>query len=423
MKKRVIALLLCAMTAVAMTGCGNNGENADSTEIAGDAVEGTEAEEAADAGFVSMDFNYTAGDLVTLCDYSSIPVELTDDYEVNDDDVTDYLETLFSYYGPFYTADDTKTTVEEGDIVNVDYVGKVDGEAFDGGTAESQNIDVYNNTSASGSGFIDGFSDGLKGASVGDVVDWDVTFPEDYSNEDLAGQPAVFTFTVNSIQKEITVDEVDDAFAQENFGVDTVDEMKEEIKSYLESSASSSKDSAIYTALQDYLLDNCTVEVPEDYLAARTYNVKQQFINSNCDGDESQLETYLSTYYGITVEEAETQWEEMMDENIRLELIMEAICDAENIEADESGYQSYVDTLVSSYGVDSAEDLYKTYGYDNAEWGENYFKIIYRGNLAFDQLKETAAVTVVEPEETESTEEATEEAIETESTEDTQAAE
>ncbi|MGN0140849.1 MAG: trigger factor [Roseburia sp.] len=395
MKKKVIALLLCAMTVTAMAGCGKQGEKVDGTEAVGEeSTSGTET--ASQAEYVSLDFDIKPDELVKLCDYSAIPVELTQEYTVDDGDVEDYFAQLFSYYGPFYVADDTKTTVEEGDIVNVDYVGKLDGVAFDNGSAENQNIDVYNNCAAGGSGFIDGFTEGLKGASVGDVLDCDVTFPENYQNTDLAGKAVVFTFTVNSIQKEIGLEDVDDAFAQENFQADTVEDMYADIRSYLESSAESSKEEEIYTALQDYLLANCTVTVPEDYLTARTYNLKQQFINSSCGGDESQLESYLSTYYGLTVEEAEAQWQEMMDENIRMELIMEAICDAEGIEADETGYQTYITSLMSNAGYDSEKTLYETYGYGDADWGKKYFEVIYRGNLAFEQLRGTAQVTVAE---------------------------
>ena len=105
------------------------------------------------------------------------------------------MEKIFTQGGPFYTADPDKTTVEEGDIVNVDYVGKLDGEAFSGGTAEDQNIDVSNNSSASGSGYIDGFTDGLIGASVGDVIDSNVTFPDEYpNNPDLAGKKLYYIY-------------------------------------------------------------------------------------------------------------------------------------------------------------------------------------------------------------------------------------
>ena len=176
MKKRVLALLLCVSTAISMTGCGSKGESVEATE----AVENTESTEEVPAVPLAQ-YDLKGSDYVTLCDYSAIPVTISGDYDVTDQDVLDYVEKIFTQGGPFYTADPDKTTVEEGDIVNVDYVGKLDGEAFSGGTAEDQNIDVSNNSSTSGSAYIDGFTDGLIGASVGDVIDSNVTFPDDSS--------------------------------------------------------------------------------------------------------------------------------------------------------------------------------------------------------------------------------------------------
>lgn len=112
-------------------------------------------------------------------------------------------------------------------------------------------------THATGTGYIDGFTDGLKGASVGDVIDCDVTFPDDYGNTDLAGKAVVFTFTVNSIQKEMTIDDVDDAFAKEQFQVDTVDEMYDQIRSYMESVPSIISRKTLRLPCRNYLIDNC----------------------------------------------------------------------------------------------------------------------------------------------------------------------
>ncbi|MFR4734326.1 MAG: hypothetical protein ACLT9J_10790 [Agathobacter rectalis] len=128
--------------------------------------------------------------------------------------------------------------------------------------------------------FIDGFTDDLKGASVGDVIDSDVTFPDNYGNADLAGKQVVFTFTVNSIQKEMTLDDVDDDFAQKQFQADTVDDMYAQIKSFLENQASSNKDSDTYTAVQEYLLENCKVDIPEDYLTARVNDYEKQYVQN-----------------------------------------------------------------------------------------------------------------------------------------------
>lgn len=403
--------MLCTMMAVTALGCGGKKNNAaEGTEIA-ESVNGTETTEAeaeAAVEYESPAYDLKASDYVTLCDYSKVPVTITGDYDVDDQDAKDYFEQMFSYYGPFYVADDTKTTVGEGDIVNVDYVGKLDGEAFDNGSAEDQNIDVDNNCSAGSqsSSFIDGFTDDLKGASVGDVIDSDVIFPDNYGNADLAGKQVVFTFTVNSIQKEMTLDDVDDEFAQKQFQADTVDDMYAQIKTFLENTASSNKDSDTYAAVQQYLLDNCKVDIPEDYLTARVNDYEKQFVQNNCDGDDSKLEDYVSKQYNMTLDEVRQEWRSGMEKNISMEFITGAIAEKEGTELDEDGFSSYVQTLMSSNNFSSEEDLYKNYGYGDAAYGEKYLRQIYVDNLALQSVKDNAEVTVEAPAETESTESA-----------------
>lgn len=390
MKKRIVALLLSTMMAFSVIGCGND----KNTEDKGSATESVESTESAGTSvYETPAFDLKASDYVTLCDYENMEVTIEGDYEVGEQDVKDYFAQMFSTYGPFYQADETKTTIEEGDIVNVDYVGKLDGEAFDGGTAENQNIDVYNNSAAGGgTGYIDGFTEGLKGASVGDVIDCDVTFPEDYQAENLAGKAVVFTFTVNSIQKEMELEDVDDAFAKEQFNVDTVDEMYAQLRTYLESAAESTRLSDTYSAIHNYLLENCTVEIPEDYLTARVNDYQTQFINANLGGDASKLEEYLTTNYGKTLEEAKEEWKSGMEQNISLEFIMETIAEKENVTLDEEGYASYIQNLVSNNGFASEEALYKNYGYDDAAFGEAYLRQIYVDNLALDKVKEKVKI-------------------------------
>lgn len=404
MKKKAVALLLSTMMAVSVIGCGNNKdtkENVSSTEM----VETTETAEA--PAYESVAFDLNAADYVTLCDYNNMEVSIDGDYVVEEQDVKDYFAQMFNSYGPFYTVDEAKTTIGEGDIVNVDYVGKLDGEAFEGGTAENQNIDVYNNSAAGGAtGYIDGFTEGLKGASVGDVIDCDVTFPEDYQAENLAGKPVVFTFTVNSIQKEMTLEDVDDKFAKEQFNVDTVEEMYAQMQTYLEKAAESAKASDTYSAIQNYLLENCTVEVPKDYLSARVNDYETQFVQNFLSGDASGLEDYLSTNYGKTLDEAREEWKSGMEQNISLEFIMETIAEKEKIELDEEGYSTYIQNLVSSNGFASEEALYKNYGYDDAAYGEKYLRQIYIDNLALEKIKDK--VKVIETNATEAATESTE---------------
>lgn len=406
MKKKLAVLMLSTMLAVTAAGCGADGnKNVESTET----VESTEA---APAQYepVSKTFDVNAADYVKLSNYKGIEVSITGDYDVEDEDVKNYFETSFEEFGPFIMEDTSKTTIGEGDIVNVDYVGKLDGEAFEGGTAEAQIIDVSKNASADGTKYIEGFTEGLIGASVGDVVDCNVTFPEDYGNAELAGQGVVFTFTVNSIQKERSLEDVDDAFAMEQFQVETVEEMYALIMSQLEQLAERTKMDDTYTAAQEYLRENSTVEVPKDYLAARVSDYKAQFIDYYCGGDESQLESYLSTNAGKTVEQAEEEWNTGMEEKIKLEFILEVIAKAEGLELVEEEYESYIQSMVSSNQLSTEEALYEAYGYGDAEYGEKYIRQIYLDNLALELVVTNAKVTEAPAEESTESMDSTEEA-------------
>ena len=410
MKKRIVALMLGMTMMMTAAACGSDeGSAAEGTEIA----ESTEAGAADTESVVSASsaFDLKGSDYVELCDYNAIEVTITGEYDVTDEAVQEYFQQMFDAYGPFYTEDPDKTTISEGDIVDVDYVGTLDGVAFTGGSAEHQEIDVYNNCSVTGSGYIDGFTDALKGASVGDVIEANVTFPETYGNTELAGKEVVFTFTVNSIQKEMTIDEVDDAFAKEQFEVDTVDDMYAEIRDYMESSATYNKESDTYLAVQDYLIENCTVEIPEDYLAARVGDYKNQYIQVNCGGDESQLEAYLSDYYGKTVAEMEEYWNEAMSESIKLELIMDAIADELGIKVDEDELETYVQQMVTNNGYESAAAMYELYGYGDAAYGQTYFRDLYSYDLALEKVIENVTVKVEAPEAVDT------EAVDTEGTE------
>lgn len=160
MKRKIIAILLVCMAVSSAAGCGTKGGAAADTETE-ILTEGTEA---ALSGS-SLDLKYNAEDYVKLGDYMNTEVTLKEaDYTVTEESVNNYVDQLISYSKP-YLPDETKTVVEKGDIVDVNYVGKKDGVAFDGGTAENQMIDTGANADAvQGTGFIEGFSDALIGA-------------------------------------------------------------------------------------------------------------------------------------------------------------------------------------------------------------------------------------------------------------------
>jgi len=389
MKKRLLALFMCMTMVLAATGCGSENKNSvDNTE--------TESTENTESGMPTPDlakYTFTYSDYVTLGEYTGIPVELSDSYEVADGAEVEYLEQLISTYGPFYTEDADKTVIEEGDIVNVNYVGKLDGVAFDGGSAENQLIDVSGNCSVSGSPYIDGFTTGLLGAEVGSEVDCDVTFPAEYHNADLAGKPVVFTFTVNSIQRELTLDDVDDTFAQEQFNVETVEEMYAMIKEGLTSNALYYKNLETEYVMRQHLFEICEVEIPADYFADLFDAYCDVIVYEQLDGDETQLEEFFSMYYGYTIDEMQQNFRE----SVQYEFILSAIAEKEGIGFDEAFFEEYVENAVAEGGYGNRETLYEIVGYGDAAYGEMYMENSSIWTKVLEKLEETAVITVAEP--------------------------
>lgn len=323
---------------VAATVAGSEGENLSELWI---------AEEEA----ISI-LDYELSEYVKLCDYSQLSIDV-DYVEVDDEYVVNAInQTLQSY--PGYEVTD-KQTVEDGDLVNIDYVGTVDGEEFDGGSAEGAHLSI-------GSGqFIDGFEDGLIGASVGEKVTLNLTFPEDY-DESLAGKDVVFEVTVNSIDEEVTYtyDQLTDDYVSETFGYETVEDFYQYVRQYYEDSAESTKTSDARTTLVSKLTEECEVTVPEELLINRVKQYLSSF-EASVEQSGTTVTEYLQYNYGYAPEEFEDQILSMMEQSISEQMILAAIAEKENIVADEEGFGEYVDSYVSYYGFEDREALYEEY--------------------------------------------------------------
>lgn len=365
MKRKAVVLALCGMLVLSAVGCGQKDET-------------------------SSGVKYDVDDYVTLGEYSGLTVELTDDYTVTEDLINSTMEGLIAQAAPL-VADDTQTVVQSDSLVNVDYVGKMDGVAFSGGTASNVSLDVASNSDlSSGSSYIDGFTSGLVGAKVGDVIDCDVTFPESYGNESLAGQQVTFMFTINYIGKKMTVDQLTDAFVSENFGAATVDEFKKTVETYVNQTAENSRQNDIRSAVMEQVQANATVdEVPEDLLKLRVQEYAQVYENLYCNG--TTLEKYLSSNYGVTVDQFMEDITESIKENLVVELIFEAIAKKEGIELDEEGFEEYCQNLMENNDLDSREDLYTAYA-PEAKTGESYLRKMYVCNLACEFCVDRAVV-------------------------------
>ncbi|MCI2049486.1 MAG: trigger factor [Lachnospiraceae bacterium] len=226
MNKKLLAAVLAAATAVTMlTGCGSS------------------------SGEYLKDIK--ASDYVELCDYKSIPVEEAKT-EVTDDYLNMYIQYTLSSKASYEEVTD-HDTVKSGDVVNIDYEGKIDGKDFDGGSSTGYDLTIGSNS------FITGFEDGLIGQKTGSTATLNLKFPDDYSNSDVAGKAVVFTVKINKIEKLVTPELTDDWVKNQNIdGVTTADEYKAYMKQQLEDQAQSTYDSDVQSKISQYLEDNCT---------------------------------------------------------------------------------------------------------------------------------------------------------------------
>jgi len=379
MKKKIIMSMLLLCLACATAGCGDKSDKSP-------------------AGSKSTDIAYNVDDFVTLGDYMDVEVTLNEeDYQVTDENLSQYAEDMISYF-KVYTKDDSKTEVGENDVIDVDYVGKKDGEAFEGGSAQNQIIDVANNYNpVTNSGYIEGFTSGLAGAKVGDVVDCKVTFPEDYQVEDLAGQEVTFTFTINSVQRPAKLEDLNDDLAKMYFQVDTKEEFMKQIKTVLEAQMEMNRQSDIRMEVIDKVTEKCDVkELPQGLLEARVDEYLAGVEKKYCS-DGTSMEEYVKNSYGTTLEEYEKNITSTMEENIKQEMVFEAIAKKEDMEFDEEGYKNYISNLVQNGKYDSEDSLYETYGPDK-EAGKAYLEKIYLQQKACQKIVENTKVNYKEKE-------------------------
>ena len=271
--------------------------------------------------------------------------------DVTEEDIENELnESIDSYLEPVKVLD--RDTVEKGDIVNIDYTGRLNGVAFDGGSAKGFDLTIGSGT------FIDGFEDGLIGVKTGEEVVLDLTFPDYYpNNEDLAGQLTEFTVKVNSIshKPEVTDDIVKEATAGEYA---TINDYKVYIKEDLEKSAAQYADSIMYDDLWSMAVDNATVtkDFPEDMLKEKVDKMRQN-AQSYAAAYGVDFDTYLSGMMGVTREEFDAQIEDYAVTAAKESMVLLAIAKAEGLEVTSDELNKAIDEYVELYQYDSAEDF------------------------------------------------------------------
>lgn len=240
--------------------------------------------------------------------------------------------------------------VQSGDIVSLDYEGSVDGAAFDGGKGENQELTIGSGT------FIPGFEDQLIGAQIGADVEVNVTFPEDYRAEELAGKEAVFRCRVNAIHvKELP--DVDDEFAQEVSEFDTLDEYKADIKARLlkdkEEEAGKLKEDAVIGKI----IENAKMDIPDAMVEYQTEQLMEDFAQ-RIQSQGISLEQYLQ-FTGMTMDSYKEQLRPRALKNIQSRLVLEAVAEAEDVQASDEDVEAEFAKMAENYNmeIDKVKEL------------------------------------------------------------------
>lgn len=375
MKKTVLFLLL-AFTLTILAGCsGNKTEKTGETteKAAAETVAETETETSVDlsslpgtagtGGTVDPDAinglvealevvePEVLGTVASLAEYKGITVAGVTHVEITAEDVEDYINDTIL---PNYT-EETEEPIQNGDVANIDYEGKKDGVAFDGGTAQGYDLSI-----GSGS-FIDGFESGLVGHKAGETVDLNLTFPENYNAEELAGQAVVFTVKINSVKRQ---PELTDEIARNVDSTCTsADALRETIRAYLQNSQDMNEQQELYYNAVTAVLENSEVTSAEDAIAFTVNNYIRNCAEYFPSLYGVDFGTMLS-YYGMSFEEFVSEYSEVADSTVAQRVVLREIAKKENltvtgedIEAFAEAYGSSVEMLQESLGEKLLEEL------------------------------------------------------------------
>ena len=275
-----------------------------------------------------------------LGDYKSLKYEV-EEAAVTDEDVDKEINSTRERYAEWEV---TEEAAENGDTVNINYKGLKDGVAFDGGTAENHDLVL-----GSGS-FIPGFEDQLVGVKAGDEKALNLTFPEDYHSEELAGAAVVFEVKVNEVKKKV-LPEVNDDFAKDlNWpDVESLDDLKKTIRERLETSRKNTAENEAANKLMEQLVEMTEVEVPEIMIENEVEAQIQQFAQQ-VQGAGLSLSQYMK-FAGLTVDSLKESYRENAEKGVKSRLALKQIAKLENLTVSDEEAEKELEKLAEMYGM------------------------------------------------------------------------
>ncbi len=277
---------------------------------------------------------------VDLGKYKGVKVEKINT-EVSDKEVEDRLKEEQSRNSRLVPVEGR--AAKDEDTVNIDYSGSVDGVKFDGGTAEGQDLVLGSHS------FIDNFEDQIIGKNIGDEFDVNVTFPDEYHEESLAGKPAVFKVKLNGI-KENQLPELDDDFASDVSEFSTMDEYREDVKKKLkESKENEARNIKADQAVKAIIADS-NMDIPEAMVDTEAEQMAENY-SARFRQQGFTLQQYMQLS-GMTPEKFKEDMSEQAKLNIQSRLVLEAIAEKEKLEASEEELDKELENIAKMYRVD-----------------------------------------------------------------------
>ncbi|WP_412521036.1 trigger factor [Staphylococcus simulans] len=310
-------------------------------------IEVTQIEKGKDLKFNA---NVTVEPEVKLGEYKGLEIE-KQNAELTDEEVQEQIDHSLGHLAEMVIKEDG--AVEDGDTVNLDFDGYVDGEQFEGGQAEGYDLEI-------GSGmFIPGFEEQLVGLKTGEEKDVKVTFPEEYHAEELAGKEATFKVKINEIKYK-NVPELDDEIANElDSEADNVEEYKANLRKRLEEEKKVNAENVEKEEAINKAVENAEVDIPEAMINTELNRMMQEF-----EQRIQQSGLNLETYFQISGQDESQLREQMKDDaeaRVKTNLTLTAIANAEDIEASEEDIDKELEAMSAQFGI-SAEDIKKTLG-------------------------------------------------------------
>ena len=274
---------------------------------------------------------------VNLGDYKSIEIEKIE-YNVTDEILDNELKSIQEMNARIIEAGDRE--IKEGDILTIDFEGYVDGEQFEGGTAENQQLEIGSNT------FIPGFEEQLTGKRKGETVEVNVKFPEDYFEENLKNKDAVFKVTIHEVkEKELPI--LDDEFAKDVSDFDTLDEYKESIKERLEKDFKNKEKIEKENKIIEKTMEISEVDIPEVMIDNQVENEIREF-DYRLKMQGLNLDQYLALT-STTMDDLKDQLRPVAEKRVKGDLVLDAIGKAENLEVTEEDIDAELEKMAKEY--------------------------------------------------------------------------